>query len=178
MSVVNKISTLLQLGAKLTTELAETRGAAVLKESKEVLIDLKGAKAYKEKLVSLFCPNAREPKMLVNYDNNSALNRIGVRFMDGDTGLSRTTFSRAKDGCIDFDLCLMGESQTSHLVANGRYNPNVKFFEWNNCGETLEHRYGRTIAQLDSSGFFIRADVNDQSALKVIRKIRDGIKEL
>ena len=177
--MANKIYTLLSLGAKLTTELAERRGATVLNESKEVLIDLsKKNKAYKEKLVSLFCADAKQPQMVVKYQNNESINTIGVQFMDGDKALSKTTFSRTKDGNINFDLNLNGANQINHLTASGSYNPNVKFFDWNNCGETLEHRHGRTIAQLDSSGFSIRADVNDKSALNVIKNLKQHIKKL
>lgn len=148
--------------------------------SQEVLIDLVSGcrKANGKKLIELFCKNAKEPKLALKYSTTGTANSVSFRFLDGQTPLSRGNFSQAKDGSLNFDFSLVNARQVEHLNASGHYNPNVRLFEWNNCGETLEHRAGYTAAKLDSTGFSISTRVRDESALKVLQELKSSLKSL
>lgn len=163
----------------LGTALVSSMGKRQL-VSKEVLIDLANGcrKTSGQKLIKLFCRNAKEPKLALKYSANESANNVTFRFLDGTTPLSRGNFTQARDGQLNFDFSLVNARQVEHLNASGHYNPNVRLFEWSNFGETLEHRAGYTAAKLDSTGFSISARVKDESALKVLRNIQSSLKYL
>ena len=172
--MANIVTELLYLGTTLTTELAERGGANLIKNVKTVVLDLTKQKSYCKKLRSVFCPNAKEPKIEVTHNfQGDGYRSVSYRFKDGNIPLSGAGITQKENGAVDFNLNIVDSAtQVEHISASGSYNPNVKFFDWNNCGETLEHRFGITSASIDSNGFSFRASVNDKSALSVLNQIK------
>ena len=170
----NIIFDLLTLGSTLSKELAATKGTQVIKESKTVIIDLTKPRSYSKRLRSVFCPHAKEPKLEVTQNFQFENSRgLSYRFKDGNVPLSGAGISHQENGVINFNVNVVDSAtQTEHINASGMFNPNERFFDWNNCGESLEHRFGTTMASVDSSGFAFKTSVNDKSALKVISDIK------
>jgi len=173
--MANVITELLFLSRELTTQLAERSGTEVVQSSKTVVLDLTKQKAHRRKLWNIFCPNAKEPKLEVA-NNLQGKNAGGVsfRFKDGNVPLSGASMQYRGDGQIDLRFNVVDSAtQVEKISASGSYNPTQKFFDTNNWGEAIEHRFGSTSASLDSSGFNIRATINDQAALNVINQIKN-----
>lgn len=176
----NTVIDLLTLGSTLSKELARTKGAQIVQNNKTAIIDLTKPRSYSKNLIKMFCPHAKEPKLEVTHNFQLEGSReLSYRFKDGEVPLSGVGIAHRENGRIDFNINVVDSAtKTERISASGMYNPNEPFFNWDNCGETLEHRFGRIIASADSSGFAIRTSVNDKSALKVLNDIKSFFKSI
>lgn len=168
--MANTVTKLLVLGTELSKQLL---GAEELQKAEKVVIDLSKSKPYCTKLRSIFCPKANAPRLEVRQNMDGEARGIAFRFIDGNAPLSGAELNYGNNGRINFNLNVVDSGTKSQKMSvSGHYNPNEPFFDRNNCGETLEHRSGNTIASVDSSGFAIRVSVNDTSALNAVKQIK------
>ena len=173
---MGKVNDLLYLGAEISTALVQRDGGKVLKDAKKIILDINGSKSIHKKLRSCFCPNAKEPKLALEYNISDQSNKVQMQFFDGKTPLSSGTLSRQNNGMSNFAVNITDSKGVNQVSANGSYNPNEKLFDWNNCGETLEHRFGYTSGRIDSSGFDISATVKDSCVTKILNEVKSFFK--
>lgn len=160
---------LLDLCQKFAAHLGSTKML-----SRTVYIDLAkaGNTNVRQKLATIFCKNSKAPKLEVKFNGNEASQTVHLCFFDNTTPLSRGTYTQTANGVRDFELNLLNSSQVETLSARGHYDPNVPFFEWNNCSEKLARRSGYTTAEVDSTGFSLSTKVKDSSAKKAMKDIK------
>ena len=173
---MGKINDFLYIGTEITTVLAERNGGKLLKDGKKVLLDINGSKSIHKKLRSCFCQNAKEPKMALEYNLGEQSKNVQMQFFDGKVPLSSGSITQHTNGNANFSVTITDSKGVKQASANGSYNPNVPVFDWDNCGETLEHRFGYTSGRIDSSGFDISATVKDSCVMKVLKDIKSFFK--
>ena len=124
------ITEFLYLGTKLSTKFATKSGGMIVEEAQKVAIDLTAKKGQNwAKLRRMFCPNAAQPKMVVQYEGNQSAKKIGIQFFDGERALSNGNLTHFNDGEMNFLVNMCNSKGVSHARVSGRYNPNQPFFE-------------------------------------------------
>ena len=172
------VTDLLLFGAKLSTRLAEGSGALVTREAREVLIDLASPRtSAKRQLQAMFCPKAKEPKMAVKYSYDKESKDIEIKFFDGSTPLSRTSYSKSINGEKAGSLTITNPKGQEHISVSGRYNPNAKFFDWDEFDQGFGRSAGYTTTHLDSTGFSARVKVRDESAQSVLNNLKEFFRD-
>ncbi len=173
---MGKITDLLSIGTELSTVLAQRCGAKTLENSKKVLLDIDGSKPIYKKMQSVFCRNAKEPKVALEYNITEQSKNVQMQFFDGKTPLSSGSLTQHNSGNLNFSVNITDRTGVKQASAHGSYNPNVPLFDWDNCGETLERRFGYTNGRIDSSGFDISASVKNSCVLNLLNDIKSFFK--
>ena len=170
------VGNMLSITGSIGTVLAERQGGKVLQNGKKVMLDLnKSDKSVYKKLRKL-CPNAKEPKMLLESNKTEYANNIRIQFYDGNTSLSSGFLEHQTNGTSVFDVLITDASGVQQVFTRGSYNPNKKIFNKKNYGVSFEERNGYKKGHADSDGFDINVSVKDGNITKVINEVKEAIK--
>ena len=119
------VITLLEAGADLSRGLGAKITKSTNQSARTVALNLsdtagKGGRA-KEKLRTIFCPNAKKPIVEVGYDMvENGYRRVNMQFKDGDAPLSRFSLCNTEGGRTDFDVSLVSSrTQKTYMSAKG-----------------------------------------------------------
>ena len=153
---MSTVGDMLSITGSIGAALAEHQGGKVLQNGKKVMLDLnKSDKSVYKKLRKL-CPNAKEPKMLLESNSTKNANNIRMQFYDGNTTLSSGFLEHQTNGTSVFDVLITDASGVQQVSTRGSYNPKRKFFTKKNYGVSFEERNGYKKGHADSDGFDIK----------------------
>ena len=148
-----------------------------MQNGKKVMLDLnKSDKSVYRKLRKL-CPNAKEPRMLLESNNTEFANNIKMQLYDGNTSLSSGFLEYQTNGTSVFDVLITDASGVQQVSIRGSYNPNKKIFNKKNFGVSFEERNGYKKGHADSDGFDINVSVKDGNITKVVNEVKTFLKK-
>lgn len=170
------VGDMLSITGSIGAALAEHQGGKVLQNGKKVMLDLKKSDKSVYKKLRKLCPNAKEPKMLLESNNTKNANNIRMQFYDGNTSLSSGFLEHQTNGTSVFDVLITDASGVQQVSTRGSYNPNRTFFTKKNYGVSFEERNGYKKGHADSDGFDINVSVKDGNITKAINEVKTFLK--
>ncbi len=166
---------LLETGADLSKTIGGKITQRTNQSARQVVFDLKDTAgrsgAARQKLKTIFCSNAKEPKLEVGYDiTDDSYSRMNMLFKDGETPLSRIELCKTNGGRMDFDINLVSsKNRSKYLNAKGYATPGKKKFDMKNW--CIGKREGNPYGQYHIPGFSVEVEAGKGSLLEIAKTI-------
>ena len=166
---------LLETGADLSKTIGGKITQSANQSARQVAFDLNDTAgrsgSTRQKLKTIFCPNAKEPIMELGYDiTDDSYSRMNMLFKDGNTQLSSISLCKMNDGRMDFDINLVSsKNKRKYLSAKGYTTSGQKRFDMKNWW--VGKREGNPFGHYHIPGFSVEVEAGKGSLLEITKTI-------